>query len=121
MDNMVRETALKDVKPMKIEVEDFIEKFNSDEAILLDIRMPFETKVWGVNFAVKIPYNTLPDKLEELPKDKMIVCACPNEYRASMAKEYLRFKGFNAKTLNGGLLALMEKLKGGKAKDINLG
>jgi len=30
----------------------------------------------------------------------------------------LRYKGFNAKTLNGGLLALMTRLKGGKAKDI---
>ena len=118
MDNIVRETTLKDVKPMKMGADDFIESFNKNEAILLDIRMPFETKVWGVNFAVKIPYNALPDKLEELPKDKLIVCACPNDYRANMAKEYLRFKGYKAKTLNGGLLGLAERLKGGKAKDI---
>jgi rhodanese-related sulfurtransferase len=118
MDNIVRETTLKDVKPMKMDIEDFIESFNKKEAILLDIRMPFETKVWAFGFATKIPYNALPDKLEELPKDKLIVCACPNDYRANMAKEYLRFKGFNAKTLNGGLLGLAERLKGGKAKDI---
>lgn len=121
MDNMVRQTALKDVQPMKMGVDDFIESFNKKEAILLDIRMPFETEVWGFGFTTKIPYNELPDRLEELPKDKLIVCACPNEYRANMAKEYLRLKGYKAKTLDGGLLGLAERLKGGKAKDISLG
>jgi rhodanese-related sulfurtransferase len=118
MDDMVRKTSMKDVKSMKMNMEDFIESFNKNEAILLDIRMPFETKVWAFGFATKIPYNALPDRLEELPKDKLIVCACPNDYRANMAKEYLRFKGFNAKTLDGGLLKLTERLKGGSAKDI---
>lgn len=120
MDEMVRNTMMKDVPAMKVDVEDMIKLLNEDKAILLDIRYPFETKVWGVKFAVEIPYNELPDKLDELPKDKAIVCACPMEYRASMAKEYLRLKGFDAKTLNKGLLGLMTRLKGGKAKDINI-
>ena len=120
MDEMVKNTPLKDVKQMKVDVESFIELFNDDKAILLDIREPFETAVWSLSFATMIPYNKLPENLDKLPKDKAIVCACPHEYRASMAKEYLRYKGFNAKTLNGGLLALMERLKGGQAKDIKL-
>jgi rhodanese-related sulfurtransferase len=120
MDEMVRNTMMKDVPQMKVDVEKLIELLNEDKAILLDIRYPFETKVWGVKFAVEIPYNELPDRLNELPKDKAIVCTCPMEYRASMAKEYLRYKGFDAKTLNGGLLKLMERLKGGKAKDVKI-
>ena len=120
MDDMVRNTVMKDVPPMKIDVEKMIELLNEDKAILLDIRYPFETKVWSLSFAVKIPYNELPDRLGELPKDKAIVCACPMDYRANMAKEYLRFKGFDAKTLNKGLLDLMTRLKGGKAKDLHL-
>ncbi len=119
-DEMVRKTVMKDVSSAKIDMEKFIELHNDNKAILLDIRYPFETKVWDVKFAVKIPHNELPDRLDELPKDKVIVCACPAEYRANMAKEYLRFKGFEAKTLDGGLLALMTRLKGGKAKDVNL-
>ncbi len=120
MDKMVRETIMKDVPPMKINVDELIELLNEDKAILLDIRYPFETKVWGVKFAKELPYNELPDRLNELSEDKIIVCACPVEYRASMAKEYLRYKGFNAKTLDGGLLKLMGRLKGGKAKDIKI-
>jgi len=121
MDDMVRNTSLKDVSPMKVDAESFIEMYNNKKVILLDIRIPFETAVWGVKFAIEIPYNELPDRLNELPKDKMIVCACPEEYRSSMAKEYLRYKGFDAKTLNGGLLELMRRLKSGKAKDLHLG
>lgn len=120
MDKMVKEFTLKDIKEMKIEADSFIELFNEDKAILLDIRMPFETAVWGVKFALEIPYNELPNRLDELPKDKIIVCVCPYEYRASMAKEYLRFKGFKAKTLNGGLMNLMDVLKGGNAKEIKI-
>ncbi len=120
MDSMVRNTMMKDVPPMKVDADKLIELLNEDKAILLDIRYPFETKVWGVKFAVQIPYNELPDRFEELPKDKTIVCACPMEYRASMAKEYLRYKGYDSKTLNGGLLKLMDRLKGGKAKDIKI-
>jgi len=120
IDKIVSEFTLKDIKEMKIDIETFVGKFNNDEAILLDVRMPFETAVWGVKFALEIPYNKLPESLDKLPKDKIIVCACPHEYRANMAKEYLRFKGFNVKNLNGGLLELMSYLKGGKAKEINL-
>jgi rhodanese-related sulfurtransferase len=120
IDKIVSEFTLKDRKEMSVDSATFVQKFNNDEMILLDIRMPFETAVWGVKFATEIPYNKLPQNLEKLPKDKIIVCACPLEYRANMAKEYLRFKGFNAKTLNGGLLELMNYLRGGQAKEINL-
>ncbi len=120
MDKMVSEFKLQDIPNMKIDIAGFLEKFNNDEAILVDVRMPFETDVWGMKFALEIPYNELPSRLAELPKDKAIVCVCPYEYRSSMAKEYLRFKGYDAKTLDGGLVALVDYLKGGKAKEVNI-
>ncbi len=120
MDDMVRNTKMKDVPSMRVDIEKFIELYNDDKAILLDIRYPFETKVWRVSFATLIPYDELPDRLDELPKDKLIVCTCPEEYRSNMAKEYLRYKGYDAKNLTGGLLGLMTRLKGGKAKDVHL-
>ncbi len=120
IDKIVSEFTLKDIQDMKIDIESFIEKFNNKEAILIDVRMPFETAVWDLKFAIKIPYNKLPESLDKLPKDKIIVCACPHEYRANMSKEYLRFKGYEAKTLSGGLTELVNYLKGGKAKEINI-
>ncbi len=120
IDQHVRDFVLSDVSGMKISIEDFIQMHNEGKAILLDVRMPFETAAWGVNFSQNIPYNELPDRLNELPEETAIVCGCPKEYRSSMAKEYLRFKGYDAKTLSGGLTALVEYLSGGKAKKIRL-
>ena len=120
MDDIVRGFTLKDIQSMKIDIETFIEKLNTKEAILVDVRMPLEAALWSVKFALEIPYNKLPDSLDKLPKDKLIVCACPNEYRSNMAKEYLRFKGYNVASLDGGLTMLMQRLRGGKAKDLKV-
>ncbi len=120
IDDIVRNFTLKDVQGMIIDIETFIDKFNAKELILVDVRMPFETALWGVKFALEIPYNELPDNLDKLPKDKLIVCGCPNVYRSNMAKEYLRFKGYNVANLDGGLTALMQRLRGGKAKDLTI-
>ena len=118
MDDIVRNT--KNISAMKMGIETFIEKFNKNEVVILDVRVPAETKLWGLKFAIEIPYNQLPARLDELPKDKTIVCVCPNEYRSNMAKEYLRFKGFHVCNLESGLLGLMARLKGEKAKDLKI-
>ncbi len=105
---------------IKIEIEDFIEKYNKGEAVLVDIRMPFEKKVWNLPFAIDMDPETLKKEYEKLPKDKIIVCACPGIGRSSFAVAFLREKGFDAKILLGGLLDLMKRLKGGRAKDIKV-
>jgi len=108
-------------KLVKITLDKFIEKFNSNEAILLDIRMPYEVKVWSIPFAKHIPADELENRLNELPKDKIIVVACPTQNRSPFAAMFLKNKGFNAKYLEGGFLNLMANLKGNDAKKLNLG
>ena len=120
IDAWIKSATLKDCVSTKIETDEFLELFNKKEAILLDVRYPIETNLWSFSFAKKIPYNELPDRLDELPTDKLIVCACPNDFRSNMAKEYLRFKGFKAKALIGGLNKLVVRFSGGKAKYIKL-
>jgi len=87
---------------------------------LIDVRVPFETAVWKMNFGLFIPANELPDHLDKLPTDKLLVVACPKTTRSIMARMYLAEKGFNVKFLSGGLTGLTEYLKGGKAKTIKL-
>ncbi len=120
IDELVRNINMKDISNMKINIEEFIGLYNEKKAVLLDVRYPFETKVWSLSFSLNIPYNELPDRLDELPNDKLIVCACPMDYRSNMAKEYLRYKGYEAKSLSGGLLELVKRFIASKAKDINL-
>ncbi|QCI28566.1 rhodanese-like domain-containing protein [Caminibacter pacificus] len=110
----------KENKEMRLSIEEFIEKYNNDEAVLVDIRMPFELKVWNLPFAIHIPADELEKRIEELPKDKIIVTACPFQNRSPFAAMYLKEKGFNAKYLEKGLIALMDTLKGGEAKKLKI-
>jgi len=105
-------------KDIKIDLDKFIELFNENKAILVDIRMPFEVQVWSIPFAIHIPA----DKLDEvkLDKNKIVVVACPTQNRSPFAAMYLKQKGYNAKYLEGGLLNLMSKLKGGEAKSLKV-
>lgn len=87
------------------------------KAVLLDIRFHEEVAAWRMGFGQHIPINELPKRLSELPKDKIIVTACPHKDRSSIAMAYLRSKGFNARYLSDGLLGLAEALRGDSAKD----
>jgi len=119
-DKMTKFATPKGQKELRIDLATFIEKFNNGEAVLVDIRMPFEKKVWNLPFAINIDAGSLEERFEELPKDKIIVTACPTNNRSPFAAAFLKEKGYDAKYLVEGLLKLMERLKGGKAKDINV-
>lgn len=104
----------------KIAIDAFIAAYNLGEAELIDIRVAEETAVWQVNIGMRIPAPELPMRLDELPKDKLLVVACPHTDRSNMARSYLAAQGYNVKYLQGGLLSLMDRLKGVGAQDICL-
>ncbi|WP_296698965.1 rhodanese-like domain-containing protein [Thiocapsa sp. UBA6158] len=104
----------------KISIDAFIAAYNLGEAELIDIRVAEETAVWQVNIGMRIPAPELPMRLDELPKDKLLVVACPHTDRSNMARSYLAAQGYNVKYLQGGLLSLMDRLKGVGAQDICL-
>ncbi len=120
MDGFLRQISMKDIGGMLMSVDQFIEAFNGRSAVLLDVRYPYETQLWGMKFAIEIPLNEIEDRLEELPRDKTIVCACPLEIRSNMVCQYLMQKGFTTKILMGGLVGLVDRLRGGAANDLKL-
>jgi len=85
--------------------------------VLVDIRFPEETKAWKMGFGLFIPLNELPRRFRELPKDKIIVTACPHKDRSAIAMAYLRTKGYNERYLTDGLSGLAENLRGDNAKE----
>jgi len=101
---------------MKATSKQTIDWLEDGKAVLVDIRFTEEQQAWGTGFGLKIPLNELPKRLAELPKDKVIVTACPHKDRATIAMVYLRTQGFDARYLNDGLLGLMENLRGDDAK-----
>lgn len=120
MENLMRNYILKNISNTMIDIEEFISLYNDGKAELVDVRTPIETKIWQINFGLQIPANELPDRLDELPKDKIIICACPTIDRSIVARTYLASVGIETKYLKGGLLGMMERLKGGKVKDLKI-
>ncbi|MFH1029472.1 MAG: rhodanese-like domain-containing protein [Pseudomonadota bacterium] len=102
---------------MKIDSKKLITLLAEKKAVLVDIRFPEETKAWKMGFGLFIPLNELPRRYKELPRDKIIVTACPHKDRSSIAMAYLRTKGLNARYLTDGLTGLAENLRGDNAKD----
>ncbi|PLX80567.1 MAG: sulfurtransferase [Desulfuromonas sp.] len=92
-----------------------IEWLEDGKAVLVDIRFKEEQEAWGPGFALKIPLNELPGRFDELPKDKIIVTACPHKDRAIIAMTYLRSKGIPARYLTDGLIGVAENLRGDDA------
>ena len=105
---------------IRVSNNEIIELLNKKEIILLDVRYPFETKLWGFSFTKNIPLNELPKRLNELDKNKLIVTICPNSRRANIACVYLLNEGFNAKFSEDGLIKLTDRLRSGKAKELKL-
>jgi len=102
---------------MKIDSKKLITLLTEKKAVMVDVRFPEETKAWRMGFGLFIPLNELPRRFSELPKDKIIVAACPHKDRSSIAMAYLRTKGYNARYLTDGLIGLAENLRGDNAKD----
>jgi rhodanese-related sulfurtransferase len=102
---------------MKIDSKKLITLLAEKKAVLVDIRFKEEVVAWRMGFGLQIPLNELPKRLAELPKDKIIVTACPHMDRSSIAMTYLRTKGYKARYLTDGLIGLAENLRGDNAKD----
>ena len=77
-----------------------MKKWKLGEIIILDVRSEEETAIVSINCGVNIPLNELPDRYQELPKDKLIAIFCPGKIRAGIAYVFLRMKGYeNVKVL----------------------
>ena len=100
---------------MKVKSAKLLDLLEDGKAVLVDIRFKEEQQAWGPNFGLKIPLSELPARLNELPKDKIIVTACPHKDRAIIAMSYLRSKGIPARYLSDGLIGLAENLRGDAA------
>lgn len=103
---------------MKATSRDVIQWLLEGKAVLVDIRFKEEQALWSFDFAKKIPLPELPARLNELPKDKIIVTACPHNDRANLARVYLVTQGYNAKYLTDGMRVLMDLLRGDNAKAV---
>jgi rhodanese-related sulfurtransferase len=74
------------------------------DAILLDVRQENEWDAGHAPMASLIPLAELPDHLDELPRDRLIICACRSGGRSLRAATYLQESGFDVVNLSGGMM-----------------
>jgi rhodanese-related sulfurtransferase len=115
-DEFVNATTMKDMGESKITPQDASELLLKDEVILVDVREDFENDLVEFKIAIHIPFNKLPENLDKLDKNKIIICACPAGFRSNKAVEYLRYKGFKAKNLTGGFKEFLSEISMKNAK-----
>jgi phage shock protein E len=75
-----------------------------DGAFLLDVRRQDEWDQYHVPGATLITLDELPNRLDELPKDKKIVVICHSGNRSKKGRDILVSNGFQATSVTGGLL-----------------
>ena len=102
---------------MKIQLPELLAGYAEGRMQLIDIRFHEEYAAWRVGIGQHIPLNELPDRLDELDADKTIVTMCPHYDRAEIARLFLTLKGYHARYLTDGMLAIADQLRGDRARD----
>ncbi len=99
----------------------FFEKWAKGEAVLLDVRAAQEMDFVTLPFALAIPINALPQRLNEIPHDKLVATFCSGGDRAGVAFAYLQTLGFdNVRILKATYAELMGELVPGKLRKLLL-
>lgn len=96
--------------PFDITVEEFAERREQDDAIVLDVRE--ESEYETVNLGGQLlPLAQLPDRLDELDRDATILVHCRAGLRGGKAVRILREAGFgDAWNVNGALVAWADRI-----------
>jgi adenylyltransferase/sulfurtransferase len=100
--NSETETDVKELKRRIDAKEDFF---------LLDVREPNEFQIGRIPGSTLIPLGEVPQRVNEIPRDKEIVVHCKMGGRSAKAAAFLRQQGYkNVKNLKGGILDWSDKI-----------
>jgi glyoxylase-like metal-dependent hydrolase (beta-lactamase superfamily II)/rhodanese-related sulfurtransferase len=113
--NFDKITGKKNISPFKLKESLDKEKQNknNNKLFLLDVREPNEYHQWHIENSVNIPLGELAkeETLTQLPKDKEIIIICPHGNRATDGQYLIQRYGYNAKILEGGLIAWSSEIE----------
>lgn len=75
-----------------------------DDRVIVDVRRPDEAKAEPLpeKDVLKIPFEELRARWEEIPKGRPVICVCSKGVRASEAVRFLKSKGFSDVVYLGG-------------------
>ena len=74
------------------------------EMALLDVREPWEVAICAIDGSMHVPLGTLPARIGNLPRHRLLVVHCHHGPRSERATMWLRAQGFDqAVNLQGGI------------------
>ena len=79
---------------------------DENDAAVLDVREPNEWQLGTLPEAILISQREIMQRLEELPKDKPVLCVCRSGGRSANVAAFLAFNGYEAANMAGGMKAL---------------
>ena len=103
-------------KFFKIENGVLLDVRSKEEAGSISIKMEYHLNVDSIN----IPINEIPDRIDEIPKEKSVAVFCPANVRSAIVYAYLLSNGFSdVRIVEGGYSALTEALKPDKVLKVS--
>ena len=74
-----------------------------EELVLLDVREPDEIATAAIPWATVIPMGEIPDRIDEIPRDKPLIVMCHLGGRSARVARFLAANGYDAVNLDGGI------------------
>ena len=78
---------------------------NGNQPYLLDVRQAVEYRTGHIASAKLIPLGELGSRLNEVPRDREVVCICATGHRSVPAARRLIAAGYAATSLQNGMIA----------------
>jgi len=72
-------------------------------SVIVDVRQPEEYSAGHIAGSKLIPLGDLTKRINELPKDREIICVCASGNRSRSATKLLVKAGYNAFNMQGGM------------------
>lgn len=90
--------------PIEVSVGEAAALANSGNAVVLDVREPFELNVCRLNFCDHIPMGDIPNRLDSISKNKHVLVLCHHGGRSLNVTHFLRAQGLtNVSSVRGGI------------------
>lgn len=95
----------------EITAKELAEKVNAGEQLsLIDVREDFEVAEGKIPGAHHIPLGELPERLDEIDKQKHHIMICRSGGRSGKACDFLSSQGYDVANMEGGMLDWEDKV-----------
>ena len=89
---------------LEIEATELAEKLKSSEDVqLVDVRNAWEHELTRLEGSRLVPLSSLPQRVNELDRDREVIVYCHHGQRSYMAARFLQDQGLKARSLAGGI------------------